>query len=155
LLYTKDRALKRAVAYALEKVGFMVNILPDGTLPDLQISTDEMNAVVEIKGHDKEQADRKDVLQLLGYLSETDLKVKGVFVCNHKLQISPVSRGEEAYTAGAIQLARSNEICLLSTLDLWRIFLSILECRNTPESLAKTRKAVMTGTGLVTLPIAS
>jgi hypothetical protein len=151
LLYSKDRALKRAVAYALEKIGFTVKILPDGTLPDLQISTDEMNAVVEVKGHDKEQADRKDVLQLLGYLSETDLRMKGVFVCNHKLQTSPVSRGEVAYTAGAIQLAHSNEICLLSTLDLWKIVLSIIERKTMPESLARTRKAVMAGTGPVTL----
>jgi hypothetical protein len=151
LLYSKDRALKKAVAYALEKMGFTVKILPDGTLPDLQISTHEVNAVVEVKGHDKEQADRKDVLQLLGYLSETDLRMKGVFVCNHKLQTSPVSRGQVAYTAGAIQLARSNEICLLSTLDLWQIVLSILERKTTPENLARTRKAVMAGTGLVTL----
>jgi len=151
LLYSKDRALKRAVAYALEKIGFTVQILPDGTLPDLQISTDEMNAVVEVKGHEKEQADRKDVLQLLGYLSETDSRVKGVFICNHKLLSSPVSRGEVAYTAGAIQLARANEICLLSTFDLWKRVLSILEGGTTPESLEKTRKAVMAATGLATL----
>lgn len=151
LLYTKDGALKRAVAYALEKIGFTVKILPDGTLPDLQISADEMNAVVEVKGHDNEQADRKDVLQLLGYLSETDLKVKGIFVCNQKLLSSPFSRGEQAYTDGAIQLAPANEICLLSTIELWRKVLSILEGKTTIEGLARTRKVVMAGTGLVTL----
>jgi signal recognition particle subunit SEC65 len=151
LLYSKDRALKKAVAHALEKMGFAVKIIPDGTLPDLQISTDEAKAVVEVKGHDKEQADRKDVLQLLGYLSETDPRMKGVFICNHKLLLSPVLRGEEAYTAGAVQLARANEICLLSTFDLWKRVLSILEGETTPESLARTRKIVMTGTGIVTL----
>jgi hypothetical protein len=58
MLYTKDRALKKAVAHALNRIGFKVNVLPDGTLPDLEISTDGIKGIVEVKGHDKGLADR-------------------------------------------------------------------------------------------------
>lgn len=151
LLYTKDRTLKKAVARALETIGFTVKMLPDGTLPDLAISTDGMNGVVEVKGHDKVLADRKDVLQLLGYLSETDLNVKGVFVCNHQFQSPPNLRGDQAYTEGAAQLARANGICLTSSVELWKVVLAILEGKTTQEDLVRIRQEIITGTGSVTL----
>jgi len=147
LLYTKDKALKKAVAYALEKLGFNVKTLPDGTLPDLEVSTNGSNGVVEVKGHDKEQSDRKDVLQLLGYLSETETKVKGIFVSNHELRVDPNSRSKKAFTDGAIKLAVNNEICLLSSIDLWNVVLSVLEGETAREELRKIRNTVMTATG--------
>ena len=79
-----------------------------------------MKGVIEVKGYDNKQADRKDVLQLLGYLSETDANVKGIFVSNHELQVSPDSRSPLAFTDGAIQLGNKTELCLLSSIDLWK-----------------------------------
>jgi len=151
LLYTKDKALKKAVAYALEKIGFTVKTLPDGTLPDLEISANGLKGMVEVKGHDKEQSDRKDVLQLLGYLSETELKVKGIFVSNHELRVDPNLRSRKAFTDGAIQLAVKTEVCLLSSIDLWKTVLSVLEGKMTPEESRKIRTEIMTATGAATL----
>ena len=151
LLYTKDKSLKKAVAYAFEKLGFKVKILPDGTLPDLEVSADEMKGVIEVKGHENKQADRKDVLQLLGYLSESDAKLKGISVVNHEFRLSPDSRTSRAFTDGAIQLGNRNELCLLSSIDLWRTVSLILEGKENSETLARIRKSVMTGTGPVTV----
>ena len=149
LLYAKDKVLKKAVAYAFQKLGFSVNILPDGTLPDLEVSADEMKGVIEVKGHDNKQVDRKDVLQLLGYLSETDAKVKGMFVSNHELRIPPDSRSPQAFTEGAIQLGNRNELCLLSSIELWKAVSLVLENKASSETLTRIRKSLMTGTGPV------
>ena len=133
MLYAKDKVLKKAVAYAFQKLGFEVNILPDGTLPDLEVSADEVKGVIEVKGYDNKQADRKDVLQLLGYLSETDANVKGIFVSNHELQVSPDSKSPLAFTDGAIQLGNKTELCLLSSIDLWKAVSLVLEDKGSFE----------------------
>ena len=151
LLYTKNKPLKKAAAYALEKMGFAVKVLPDGTLPDLEVSANGLNGVVEVKGHDRKQGDRNDVLKLLGYLSETDTEAKGIFVCNHELRVGPSSRSEKAFTEAAISVAVKSEICLLSSIDLWNAVLSVIEGKITQEELRKIRNSIMTATGPTTL----
>lgn len=121
LLYTKDKALKKSTAYAFDKLGFKVEILPNGTLPDLRIEADELKGIVEVKGHERRQANRSDVLQLLGYLSETEIQEKGIVVSNHEFRTTPNERSPKAYTQGAIQLGISNNLSLLSTVDLYEI----------------------------------
>ncbi len=110
LLFTKDKVLKKAVAFALEKLGFKVDILPDGTLPDLRITDEERRGIVEVKGHENRQVTRSEVLQLLGYLSEMDTEEKGIVVSNHEFSKEPSKRSEKAFTDGAIQLGERNDI---------------------------------------------
>src|SRR5271157_4425711 len=105
LLYTKDQALKKAVAFAFQKIGFTVEILPDGTLPDLRLKDGESSSIVEVKGHENKQSHRDDVLQIMGYMSETDIKEKGLVVVNHQFREEPCKRDATAFTAGAIDLA--------------------------------------------------
>jgi len=143
--------LKGAVAYALGKIGFTVKILPDGTLPDLEVSTNGLKGVVEVKRHDKEQSDRKDILQLLGYLSETETKVKGIFVSNHELRVDPSSRSKKAFTDGAVQLAVNNDICLLSSIDLWNAVIIGYRRKENVRRLGKIRTSIMTATGPASL----
>lgn len=155
LLYTKGKLLKKAVAYALEKLVFTVKILPDGTLPDLEIETDKQKGIVEVKGHDTEQATRADVLQLVGYLPETKTETKGIFVSNHQLRTHPNMRKKEAFTDGAVEVATAHEICLLSTTDLWRLVLGVLEERISPKQLADVRSIIMTSSGVAELKVAA
>ena len=151
LLYTKDKVLKNAVAFALKKLGFQVDVLPDGTQPDLKIRDGEQMAAVEVKGHENAQADRKDVLQLLGYMSEEDTTEKGVFVANHEFNIQPQKRREKAFTEGAIQLADCNNISLISSVDLYNSLLKVIEKKLSDTTVQENRKKIMTGRALVSL----
>jgi hypothetical protein len=151
LLYTKDKALKKAVAFGFKKLGFKVDVLPDGTLPDLRISDGEQKIVVEVKGHENKQADRKDVLQLLGYISEEDTKEKGVFVSNHEFNNEPEKRRATAFTDGAILLADCNNISLISSVDLYGSVLKILGNKLSDATAKEIRKKIMTGHALVSL----
>lgn len=151
LLYTKDKLLKKAVAFALKKLGFQVDILPDGTLPDLRIGYGEQKASVEVKGHENTLSDRKDVLQLLGYLSEEDIKEKGVFVSNHEFNNELDRRHGKAFTDGAIQLADCNNISLISSVDLYKSVMKVIESRLSSALVEELRKKIMTGRALVSL----
>lgn len=152
LLFTKDKLLKKAVAFAFEKLAFEVDILPDGTLPDLRIATGEQKAIVEVKGHEKRQANRPDVLQLLGYLSETDIKEKGIVVSNHVFDKEPDKRSEKAFTDGAIQLGERNDISLISCIDLYEVVMKILEKKMDSATTKKIRDKIMASSGLSRLP---
>lgn len=151
LIYTKDKTLEKAVAFAFKKLGFKVEILPDGTLPDLRILDGEQKAVVEIKGHETRQSGRKDILQLLGYISEEDTTEKGVFVTNHEFNKEPNKRKEKAFTEGAIQLADRNDLSLVSTVDLYGSLQKVLENRLNQETIVKLRKKIMNNRGLTSL----
>jgi hypothetical protein len=151
LLYTKDKMLKKVVAFALEKLGLSVEILPDGTLPDLRISDGEQKAVVEVKGHENRQADRKDVLQLLGYMSEEDTKEKGVFIANHEFDTTPSERNRKAFTEGAIQLGGTTNISLVSSADLYELVMEVLQNKLDEQKIQEKRKKIMTTSGLTSL----
>jgi len=152
LLFTKDKVLKKTVAFAFEKLGFRVNILPDGTLPDLRIVDGEQKAIVEVKGHENRQANRKNVLQLLGYLSETDVEEKGIVVSNHEFNKEPTKRSEKAFTDGAVKLGKINDISLVSSVSLYRVVMKTLEKKLDNAAMKKMRGKVMAGSGLVQLP---
>jgi len=149
LVYTKGKVLKRAVAFALKKIGYEVHILPDGTLPDLRIADGKRKAIVEIKGHEKRQSTRSDVLQILGYISETDTTEKGIVISNHEIAKKPSERSQEAFTTGAIQLAERNDISLISCTELYKVTMYILEGKL--DDTSKIREKIMIGSGIVKL----
>ena len=151
LLFTKDKVLEKAVAFALEKLGFEVNILPDGTLPDLRIADEEQRAIVEVKGHENRQATRRDVLQLLGYMSETDIEEKGIVISNHEFSKEPSKRSNQAFTDGAVKLGKSNDISLISSASLYKVVIKVLEEKLDSETVKKMRDKIMSSSGLVQL----
>jgi hypothetical protein len=151
ILFTKDKLLKKAVAFAFEKIGFNVEILPDGTLPDLRVTDEEAKAIVEVKGHENAQSNRQDVLQILGYISETDAKEKGIVVSNHEFSKEPNKRSKEAFTNGAIQLAEKNDITLISSVDLYNVVIKTLEGKLGEDKLKRIRNKIISENGLVKL----
>ncbi len=151
LLFTKDKLLKKAVGFAFKKLGFAVNELPDGTLPDLELNDGKRKCLVEVKGHEKRQSTRKDVLQLLGYLSETDAEEKGIVVTNHEFVIHPDKRSAEAFTKGAIQLGKKNDFSLISTVHLYKLVMKVLEKEMDEPSIQTIRDKIMNESGLVQL----
>jgi hypothetical protein len=152
LLYTKDKILKKTVAFALDKLGFTVQVLPDGTLLDLRITDGEKKAICEVKGHENTQSDRRDLLQLLGYSTEQDMVEKGIFVSNHEFSKKPEARSEEAFTHAAIQLAKKNELCLISACDLYNVLMQLLQDKLGSASVKAIRAKIINGSELVHLP---
>jgi len=149
LLYTKDSVLEKAVAFAFEKIGFKVKILPSGTLPDLELLDGQKKCIVEVKGHDNRQAKRAEILQLLGYLSETDVEEKGIVVCNHEFTKNPNKRNGSAFTTGAIQLGKNNGISLVSSIDLYEIVMKVLNNEIDDVALQKLRIKLMGASGQI------
>jgi len=151
LLFTKGKLLKKAVAFAFEKIGFNVEILPDGTLPDLRIIDGDSKAIIEVKGHENKQSDRGDILQILSYITETETIEKGIVVSNHECNKNPNERKKEAFTEGAIQLAQKIDIALISSIDLYNIVMGVLEGKLNEDALKKIRKKIMSEAGVVGL----
>ena len=151
LLYTYDKTLKKAVAFAFEQLGFSVKILPDGTNADIIISDGTRKAVCEVKGHKNRQSARDDLVQLLGYVSDEENN-KGIFVSNHEFFKEPDKRSLEAFTLGAIDLGKKNDFSLLSTVDLYRVTEMILRKELKQEDAEKIRHKIMTGSGIVRFP---
>ena len=149
LLYTKDKLLKKAVAFAFKVIGFTVTELPDGTNADLEIFDDGQKAVVEVKGHENRQSDRNDTLQLLGYSTPEGDTVKGVFVSNSEFCKPPEERRKEAFKQGAIDLAIDTKLSLISTSDLYEIVMTILQGKTTPNFKKDIRDKIMKGRGIV------
>jgi hypothetical protein len=151
LLYTKDKSLKKAVAFALEKLGFVVDQLPDGTNPDLRISDGEQKAICEVKGHENRRSDRPDVLQLLGYSTEQVSEEKSVFISNHEFNKEPFKRSKEAFTEAAIQLGIKNGFSLVSTTELYEVTMMILQRKLNATAAKEIREKIMNGCGAVRL----
>ena len=153
LISTKDKLLKKSVTFALEKIGFSVREIPDETNEDIEIMLDGKMGKVEVKGHEMEQAGREDVTQLLNYLPEDKADVKGIVIANHEFNKPPSERSTEAFTIGAIELAEKASISLISTLDLQKVTLAVLEERIANEELMKIRDQIMIGKGIVHIGI--
>lgn len=154
MLYTKDKALKKAVGFAFETLGFSVKLLPDGTNPDIEISNEE-RAICEVKGHENKQSDRKDMLQLVGYSTEEGKAVKSIFVSNHEFSKKPAERNTSAFTEAAIDLAKKTCISLISTVDLYEIVMKVLQKTINEQQLKEIRKQIMNGEGITSLKVGS
>jgi len=151
LLYTKDKALKKAVAFALEALGFEVKVLPDGTNADLEISDNEQNAICEVKGHENRQTNRDELLQLLGYSTPDGKDIKSIFISNHEFSKNPQERSKDAFTQGATILGVNNKLSLISAQSLYGIVMDILQGNINENSKADLRKKILNGQGIVQL----
>jgi len=151
LLYTKDQALEKAVAFAFDRIGFKVEMLPNGTLPDIRLSDGDQLLVVEVKGHENKQGSRDDALQLLGYMSETNVNEKGVVVINHQFNEEPSKRDTKAFTDGAIQLGEKNEFSLISSVELSEVIMKVLDKKLDSSALKEIREKIINGKGIVRL----
>lgn len=149
IIYTNDRGTERASALILEVLGFQVNRLPAGTLPDLELHYEDSSAIVEVKGHENRRTNRANIAQILAYESEIDEDVKLIVISNHEFSKSPDERSDVAYTQSAIHLAEVNDISLLNSVDLWKLYLHKKENLLTEEDLEKIRNKILNGKGII------
>jgi hypothetical protein len=151
LLYTKDRLLKKAAAFAFETIGFYVVELPEDAHADLEIIDGAQKAVVKVKGLEMRLSDRIDVLPLLGYSTPEGNAAKGVFVSNSEFFKAPEQREKSAFKQGALELANDTKLTLLSTIELYNLVMATLQGKATASDVQQFREKILQGKGIINL----
>jgi hypothetical protein len=123
--------LVHSTAIFLSSIGFrdiknMDEIQPENKEEDLQIAFNDRLVIMEIKGIGGMPTDA-DCLQILKiklrrceYLKNFD--IDAVFLLNHQRHLPPHDRESIPFSQNQISDAKINKICLLTTLDLYKIY---------------------------------
>jgi hypothetical protein len=146
ILYSQGKELSSSIHLILKEMGFIADLKEDEGRQDIEINFNSFFAIVEAKGL-KGYANNSDLRQLLDYYvttSETNPEVKGVFIINHFRDKEPSER-DMPYSQGAITLAERNAFCLLTTVDLFKMYNLLLDGKITINQiidLFKTTKGL-------------
>lgn len=123
ILYTHGNELTLSIYLIFKEMGFDVVLKENEGRQDIEIKYNSFFAIIEAKGL-KKYANNSDLRQLLDYYvttSENNPEVKSIFIVNHFRDQDPAERGEP-FTQGAIDLAKNNGFCLLTTIDLFKLY---------------------------------
>jgi hypothetical protein len=104
-------------------MGFDTNLKENEGRQDIEIKFNSFFAIIEAKGLEG-YANNNALRQLLDYYvtaSENNPDVKGVFIVNHFRDKNPSERGQP-FTEAALNLAKNNDFCLLTTIDLFKLY---------------------------------
>jgi hypothetical protein len=132
ILYSQGKELSFSIHLILKEMGFVADLKEDEGRQDIEIKFNSFFAIVEAKGL-KGYANNSDLRQLLDYYvttSETYPEVKGIFIVNHFRDKEPSERGTP-YSQGAMTLAERNAFCLLTTVDLFKMYNLLLDSKIT------------------------
>ncbi|KCZ71910.1 hypothetical protein ANME2D_01966 [Candidatus Methanoperedens nitroreducens] len=128
ILYTTGIELTKAVAYVFSELGFKVIEKEHEGLHDIEAETDKFFSIIEVKGL-KGHANVDDLRQLLDHhieASKQNEDVKGIFILNHYKEDEPSNR-KEPFSKDAIRLGTKNEFCMMTTIDLFKIYSQYIE----------------------------
>lgn len=119
LYYETGHPLRDIVKEAFSEIGFEAVNLPDKVsgIPDIKISADAFEAVVETKGENK-QIGENDVNQLSKAQSRPEFRNKKLIFVGNAFRLKHPSQRDIAFHEDAVNLAESKEITLLSSLTL-------------------------------------
>jgi uncharacterized protein YqgQ len=151
-LYETGENLVYSVGQILKKFGFKVKIKEKEGIQDIEIQHEEFLGIIEIKGKEK-YANVDDLRQLLNWyvdsLSENEEKdIKPIFIINH-YRNKNIKERKEPYTEKAIQLGENNKFCLMTTYDLFSLYIKFI---NKQISLSEIEK-IMKKNGVVNIDI--
>jgi len=136
LLYEKDELLEESVRKAFEELGFTLTRKDD---KDWIASSDAGEAILEVTGSDG-SIDIDKLRQLLNYLiddyTESGVERKAILVGNHFANDPPDARGEP-FTRKVLEESKVNSICLLPTVELFKIICYLREGRMKADELRK------------------
>jgi hypothetical protein len=136
LLYEKDETLEEVVRSAFEELGFTLIRKDD---KDWIASSDAGEAILEVTGSDG-PIDIDKLRQLLNYLideyKESGVEKKAILVGNHFANNPPETRGEP-FTRKVIEESVVHSICLLPTVELFKMVCYLREEKMKAEELRK------------------
>lgn len=128
ILYAYGKELSNSIFLVFKEIGFDANLKEDEGRQDIELKFNSFFAIVEAKGL-KGYANNTDLRQLLDYYvttSENNPSVKGIFIINHFRDKNPSERGQP-FSEGALELAKNNGFCLLTTIDLFKLYNKFLK----------------------------
>ena len=123
ILYVYGKDLSYSIYSVFKQMGFDTNLKENEGRQDIEIKFNSFFAIIEAKGL-KGYANNDALRQLLDYYvtaSENNPDVKGVFIVNHFRDKNPLERGQP-FSEAALKLAKNNEFCLLTTIDLFKLY---------------------------------
>jgi len=125
LLFETNSALVSSVKFVFELLGYKVKNVEKLGDQDIEISREEFRGIAEVKGLER-CATLRDLRQLLDYrfTSETKLN-KGIFVVNHFRNKKPNKR-KSPYHEKCIEKSEKVGFCLMTSLQLFRIYNEII-----------------------------
>lgn len=129
LLYGTGTPLEVAVQKVLEEMGCIVEKLEKGATIDLKAKIDSVKFAIEVTGvDDKIYKDSKKFAQILQYLPHKEENEKIVLLVNTHRHIDVGERAKkENFTRTVLKIARDNDFCLMTTMNLyfmWKDFLN-------------------------------
>ncbi|MEM4202645.1 MAG: hypothetical protein QXS54_01110 [Candidatus Methanomethylicaceae archaeon] len=137
LLYAYGDRLEKAVRFPLEKFGFVVERLPEEESADFILKVNDKEvAAVEVTGSTK-HINVDKVRQLLDFIwnfVRERSEIKGILVANHFYEKPPEERGEP-FTSDALKTAQNNDVCLVTTIELFNVLQKLEEGKVKPEEI--------------------
>lgn len=133
MLKETDEILLKAVKNFLEWLGFTNIIIPDETKStkeeDLQIKTQKGLLLIEIKGIKNTSKDT-DCNQISKIIKRTrilqpTINIYGLYIANQERFTPPLERRNPPFTKNQIEDAKNDERGLLTTWDLFNLFVNI------------------------------
>lgn len=136
LVYEKNKPLEEAVKKSFEELGFTCTKKDD---KDWVASSETGEAILEVTGSDG-TIDIVKLRQLLNYIiddyKESEVEKKAILVANHFANKPPKDRGE-SFSKKVIAESKVHSICLLSTLELFKIICYLREGKIKREDVRK------------------
>lgn len=136
LLFASGNALENATKLAFEDFNLHVEKTKTGDKKDLivEISSDK-RLLIEVTGIlDKIKQSSSKMGQMMLLINEKEVNDKIVLIANTYRELEPKDReGKEHFTKEVIIIAENNEICLMTTVDLFNLWKDVIENNKTPE----------------------
>lgn len=129
ILYASGRELSYSIYLIFKDMGFDPDFKEDKGRQDIEIKYNSFFAIIEAKGLTG-FANNKDLRQLLEYhvdVIETNPESKAIFIVNHFRDKNPSERDESPYSKAALELAIKNNFCLITTIDLFKLYYLFLK----------------------------
>lgn len=148
LLYDTGLSLQDISKQALEELG--VKTKPSISTDEFIIEVGTKEALIEVKGNTK-SVKKEDIAQLIvdlgQHLKDTGEEIKGILIGN-AWRLSPLEDRESkpVFTKETIQAANNHNIGLISTVELFKAYCSVLE---KPGYRSEVLKKIIKGKGII------
>lgn len=140
LLYEMSTRLTRIVYFVISKMGFNAEMKEKEGIQDIEICEDDFNLVIEVTSSEENWINIYKTRQLSDWCerfeSEKGEKPKGILIANPYCDYPPTERGEP-FTLDALKHAEGKGFCLMTTVDLYKMFCELLKGEIGKEEIKK------------------
>lgn len=130
LLYETGTRLTQIVYFVIGKMEFKAEIKEEEGRQDIEVNEDDFNSVIEVTSSEEDWINIRKTRQLLDwcqrYEREHNKKPKGILIANHFCNYPPPER-DVPFTRDASKQGEDEGFCLMTTIDLYKIFCNFLK----------------------------